>query len=570
MANGARSGDKKSTHARIPLSSPGAAKPPPGRPSATHRTRTSLTEPMLRKLRLVCALICLAAITLLFLDFSETAHPWLGWLAKLQFVPAVLALNVGAVLFLVVLTLLFGRVYCSVLCPLGLFQDAVSRIAARGRRPKHAHTKAKTTLRLSVLALFVLAMALGAGSVVALLDPYAAFGRVANNLLQPLWQWGNNLLALIAEHLDSYAFHTSEVWSRSVPTFLVALATFAVVGWLAARNGRTWCNTVCPVGTVLGFLSRFALFKVVFSGSGCVHCGRCERVCKASCVDLGNMEVDHSRCVACMNCVSSCPTGAIVYAGGRATAGKGVDPAATGSARATASGGGADPARRAFLRATSVAAVTVPVTAASVLVTGAAVASTGNPGAKAKEKTVDGGFAAIVPKLNPVRETPLVPPGAQSLEHFARHCTGCQLCVSVCPNGVLRPAKGLVTLTQPEMGFERGYCRPECVRCGEVCPTGAILPLTRAEKSAVKVGVAVWKKDNCVPLHDNHPCDNCARHCPTEAITMIPSQAANPSSVRIPAVNESKCIGCGACEALCPARPFSAIHVEGVRVHSEV
>ena len=187
--------------------------------------------------------------------------------------------------------------------------------------------------------------------------------------------------------------------------------------------------------------------------------------------------------------------------------------------------------------------------------------------ARAQEKKVDGGLAVILDKRAPHRITPLVPPGARSLHHLATHCTGCQLCVSVCPNHVLRPSARPETLMQPESSYERGYCRPECTKCSEVCPTGAILRLTADEKSAVQIGHAVWVRENCVPLTDGVECGNCARHCPAGAITMVASDPASPGSLKIPVVNEERCIGCGACENLCPARPFSAIYVEGHEQH---
>ena len=176
---------------------------------------------------------------------------------------------------------------------------------------------------------------------------------------------------------------------------------------------------------------------------------------------------------------------------------------------------------------------------------------------------VDGGFATIIDKQVPHRATPIVPPGALSAANFAQHCTACQLCVSVCPNEVLRPSTDLMKLMQPEMSYERGYCRPECTKCADVCPAGAIHPITTADKSATQIGHAVWIRKNCIPLTDGQECGNCARHCPTGAITMVPSEPSRPDSRRIPVVDTERCIGCGACENLCPARPFSAIYVEG-------
>ena len=189
---------------------------------------------------------------------------------------------------------------------------------------------------------------------------------------------------------------------------------------------------------------------------------------------------------------------------------------------------------------------------------------------KAQEKKVDGGLAVIEDKKIPKRATAITPPGSLGARNMAQHCTACQLCVSVCPNGVLRPSTDLMKLMQPEMSYERGYCRPECTKCAEVCPAGAIFPITSADKSAIQIGHAVWIKENCVVLTDEVDCGNCARHCPTGAIQMISSDPDVPDAPKIPVVNEERCIGCGACENLCPARPFSAIYVEGHLMHKTI
>ena len=551
---------------------------------------------MLRKIRLTLGILSLTLVTLLFLDFTGTVHAWFGWLARIQFMPAVLALNAGVILFLVVLTLLLGRVYCSVVCPLGVFQDVVSWLSSRrrGRKNRFRYSPAKTWLRVGVLVLFVAALLAGVGSVVALLAPYSAYGRIASNLLAPLCGWGNNVLAYLAERMDSYAFYSVDVWVKSLPTLLVAVVTLVVVVVLAWRHGRTYCNTICPVGTVLGLLSRYSLWRPTIDASKCTGCTLCARRCKASCIDAKAHRIDYSRCVACMDCIDNCREGAIRYVcrlgqGGKAVAANGKMKAvtenpvtatenpvsrpvetvgrpenaagATGkkatvpvpagrAGRRSVEGAQIDTARRSFLLATAAAA--------------------GAAALHAQEKKVDGGLAVIEDKKPPRRHTSLTPPGSVGARHFFQHCTACQLCVSVCPNGVLRPSTDLARLMQPVMSYERGYCRPECTKCGDVCPTGAILPLTVADKSAVQVGHAVWIKKNCVPLTDGVECGNCARHCPTGAIQMVPSDAGNPDSLKIPVVNEERCIGCGACENLCPARPFSAIYVEGHELHRTI
>lgn len=376
--------------------------------------------------------------------------------------------------------------------------------------------------------------------VAALLAPYSSYGRMASAFLAPVYQWGNNLLAGVAEHFESYAFYSTDIWMKGTVTSVVAAVTFMSISVLAWRNGRTYCNTVCPVGTILGFLHRFSYFKPVIDASACVSCKRCVKNCKTSCIDLKTYSIDCSRCVDCMNCISNCHKGAISY----------IHPSSMKHSNKSQDAHPADPSRREFLSLTA-------------LLAGTSVIS-------AQEKKVDGGLAVIKERVIPQRETPLVPPGAQSIRNFTTSCTACQLCVSACPNGVLRPSSSLERMMQPEMSYERGYCRAECTKCSEVCPAGAIRKISVADKSSTQIGHAVWVRKNCIPLTDKVECGNCARHCPTGAITMMSSVAGDDSSVKIPAINVERCIGCGACENLCPGRPFTAIYVEGHARHRVV
>ena len=525
---------------------------------------------MLRKIRIILASIFFIGVTLLFLDFTGTLHAWLGWMAKVQFLPAVLAMNFGVVAALILLTLLFGRVYCSVICPLGVMQDIISWIHGKTKKKnrfRFNYSPAKNWLRFTLLVLFSVALVLGAHSLVALVAPYSAYGRIAANLLAPVYQLGNNLFAWIAERAGSYAFYSVEVWIKSISTFVIAVVTLLVVGFLAWKHGRTWCNTICPVGTVLGFFSRFSLFAPVINTEKCRNCGLCGKQCKASCIDMNEHKIDYSRCVACMDCIETCKEGAIHYAlrfpvkpgmtkekPGMTKEKPGMTKEKPGMTKEDRHGRpdrpSTDKGRRAFIVSTAIA--------------GTAVA------AKAQEMKVDGGLAAIERAQKPERQTPLVPAGAISLKNFSDHCTACQLCVSVCPNQVLRPSTSLMTLMQPEMSYERGYCRPECNKCSQVCPAGAIRPITIEEKSSIQIGHAVVCLDNCVVNTDDVSCGNCARHCPAGAIRMVRKNPDDEKSLRIPVVNEERCIGCGACENLCPARPFTAIHVEGHEIHKDI
>lgn len=168
---------------------------------------------MLRKLRIILAAVFFIGITLLFLDFTGTIHAWLGWMAKIQFIPALFAINAGIVALLLLLTFALGRVYCSVVCPLGVMQDCISRLRSLSKKKRYRfnYSPAVSWLRYGMLALFIVAFFIGLGSLVALLSPYSSYGRIASNLFAPIYGWGNNLLAMAAERADSYAFYEKSV-----------------------------------------------------------------------------------------------------------------------------------------------------------------------------------------------------------------------------------------------------------------------------------------------------------------------------------------------------------------------
>ena len=488
---------------------------------------------MLKKIRMILGSVMFVGLTLLFLDFTGTLHHWLGWMAKVQALEAVLALNVVVIVALAALTFIFGRIYCSVICPLGVMQDIFGWLGKKAKKNRYTYSKAISWLRYAMLAVFIVAWAVGIGTVVQLLAPYSAFGRICTMVLQPVHMTVNNLLAAIAEHYESFAFYGVEVWMKSLPVFIIALLTLVILAVLAWRNGRTYCNTICPVGTVLSFIARFSILKIQFDEDKCKNCSLCSKNCKAACIDFKNHQVDYSRCVVCGDCIESCRSGALSYRSYR-------------SYKTHKTHNPQDPSKRSFL-------------IASAMVTTAALAQ--------ETKHVDGGLADIIEKSAPERQTPVVPPGARSLKNITSKCTGCQLCVSECPNDVLRPSGSMMSLMQPVMSFERGYCRPECTRCSDVCPAGAIKPLDAIEKSSIQIGHAVVAVDFCISAKGEAECGNCARHCPAGAIEMVPSDPDDDLSPSVPAVNENACIGCGACEHLCPVRPLSAIHVEGHEVH---
>ena len=496
---------------------------------------------MLRTIRIILAALAFAGITLLFLDFTGATHAFLGWLAKIQLLPAILSVNVVVIVALLLLTLIFGCVYCSVICPLGVMQDIIAWFGKRGKKKnrfKYSYSRPKTWLRVVMLVIMVASIVFGISAVTAILAPYSAYGRIASSFFAPLYALVNNLFAAIAERTGSYAFYPTQVWGKALAVVIVAGVTLVALAILAWKNGRTYCNTICPVGTVLGFVSKFSLFKPVIDTSKCNNCHLCERGCKAACIDSNNHKIDRSRCVACMDCISICKHDAIHY--------KPVWTAAAKKGEVKTDAG-----RRAFITATGLLAVTAA-------------------DAKVRSKVKRMGAGGIVPKDNPAPESYITPPGSVGHSNLHNKCIACQLCVQACPNNVLVPSSNPERFMQPELRYNDSYCRPECTSCSSVCPTGAIKAITKEEKSSIQIGHAVWQPWLCVPVANGDSCGNCARHCPTGAITMVDYSTEEGDQVQVPAVDVSKCIGCGACQAVCPARPVSAIHVEGHEVHHNI
>lgn len=466
---------------------------------------------MLRKIRIAAAALFFAGITLLFVGIG---HQWWGWMAKLQFLPSCMALNFAAIAFVLLLTLVFGRIYCSVICPMGVFQDLVIRVrkllSPKGRKPKRHFVKEPRIVRYGVLALVIVTALTFSQLLLTVLAPYSAYGRMVRSIVG-----------------------LSRGESLTPALLITAAATLVVICVCAWIWGRGWCNTVCPVGSVLGLVSRFSLFKVSIDQSQCVSCRKCENGCKSSCIDIDTHTIDHSRCVDCFDCMDSCPKGGITFRFSLPRKAK------TGPVTESV-----DKGRRAFMATTAFVG--------SSLALGA------------QNKRLDGGLADVIDKTSPERSERLVPFGAESVKDFYDRCTACQLCVSNCPNGVLRPSTDIGHFLQPQMGYEKGWCRPECTTCSQVCPAGAIRPLKAEEKLTHKIGTAKVNLSLCLAAKDEAGCGNCSRHCPVGAVRMVKTDGYHRS---IPVVAEAQCIGCGACEYLCPARPISAITVDGISVH---
>lgn len=482
----------------------------------------------LKVMRVFLALFVFVSITFLFVDFTGSSNE-LSKLAHLQLIPAILAGMGGIVIGLLLLTFIFGRIYCSVLCPFGILQDILDRISTirmkkKKRKLRYSYSKAPNKLRYFLLGAVVVLFVAGTSLPLLFLDPYSNFGRIATNIFAPAYAVLNNLCESVLLKFNNYSLYHQAIYVV-LPALLFSLAIFIVIGIAVYLKGRIFCNTLCPVGALLSLVSRYSLFRLSFDQEACNQCGLCEKGCKAECIDSKNKTVDSSRCVDCFNCISACHKGGMQYrfVSPFSKRGKVLRPAPEKGN-----------SRRDFLATSATIAGTLPL----LSVKGA----TGHEGNK--------------------RTDPILPPGAVSLAHFDRDCTACHLCVSKCPNHVIKPALfqfGAGFVLKPHIVYENGFCNYECTICSEVCPNHAIKPLSKEQKKLTQVGIAEFVKDLCIVYTEGTDCGACSEHCPTQAVHMVPYEG----TLTIPALNKELCIGCGGCEYICPARPVRAIHVVG-------
>jgi len=496
---------------------------------------------VLKKLRVVFSILYFLLILTLFIDFTDLIPEKLyDSVLFLQFIPSLLTLvNVFAIagigfLIIIILNILFGRVYCSFICPLGILQDIFSYISKKLRRLKkyrYTYIKPFRWLRYSFLGVFVIGLISGVTVLISFLDPYSIFGRIASGLIRPVVIEGNNLLASVFQKFDIYTFYVVDLKPQHWQVIIVSTFFLLLILLFSVFKGRLYCNTICPVGTLLGFFSRFSIFKIHINKNTCTSCKLCEKVCKAGCINIPEQNVEYDRCVNCFNCLTVCPVDSIQYTFEK----KKIKQKNTQPSEQNPNN------RRQFF------ALLALIFAAG----------------KTRSQDIEVHDTATFPAK---RTVAVSPPGSDSIEHFNSACTACHLCVSACPTHVLQPAftdYGLIGFMQPVMDNHAGFCNFDCIKCGEVCPTGAIQLLDLETKRQTQIGIAQFVKQNCIVETEGTNCGACAEHCPTKAVRMVPYQG----SLVIPEVTDDICIGCGACEYACPTTPYKAIYVEGNANH---
>ncbi len=547
-----------------------------------------------RRLRAIRVAIQAAYALVLVVSILAAGALWdalASALATLQFAPALVrALGgglsiasgaaVAAVVMTTVLTLVFGRLYCSALCPLGAVMDAAAVASGKGRAKRpYRYRKRNPFLRWPIFAATALAAVFGLPLLLDLLDPWSIFARGIRSLGKPVVGIAVAGVDAIARLFGRYGPPPVRI-EADVLVMAISSLAFALIVAAAVANGRWFCDRLCPVGAALELLARRARFRPRIADS-CVRCGACERVCRTSCVDHAAKAVDASRCVVCLDCVSVCPNGSIAFAVSR--------PKETRApVSVPESGPAGNPergplSRREFLVAGATGAAALAVTAGA---------------ASSRRVTPSGAI-----RLSGIERRIAVAPGAGALARYASRCTACGLCVARCPTGVLvhaspratgggassapsvspstaartnvpptgaltprkAPPLGIKGVLFPFMDYSRAFCSYDCAACSNVCPTGALSPLSVEAKRTVSIAESKLELPRCIVITQGTPCGACAEHCPTGAVSMA---ARTPGKPPEPYLTPDLCIGCGACETVCPAAPLKAIWAEGRAVHA--
>src|SRR5512143_310822 len=438
-------------------------------------------------------------------------------------------------LITIVITLIFGRVFCGWVCPLGTLNNPVGSI--RKKRPEDLYVKGYRVKYYILIA--ILGSAVFTLQPVGIMDPLSLLIRSFSVSVYPLFNYGvrSAFDAIYAANPAGIAGISEPVYTALKKTVLsfeqsfydqgvfIGMVFFLVIG-LNLIEKRFWCKYLCPLGALLGILSRFSLLKRSVS-EGCTSCGVCATACQGNAQPETKGQWRDTECLVCRNCDDICPHNAVSF---------GFKP--TGKAAAM------DLGRRRVIASVVSGIVSVPLLRTTPL-----------------SKT-----GAQEPAL-------LRPPGALEEKEFLKRCVKCGDCMKVCTTNGLQPTlfeAGIEGIWSPVLVPRIGYCEYRCTLCGQVCPTGAIKKLSIEEKAKVKIGLAMIDKGRCLPWTHGRPCIVCEEVCPTskKAIWLeearVRDRQGKTMVVKQPHVDLELCIGCGICETKCPVLGRPAIYVSNV------
>lgn len=445
--------------------------------------------------------------------------------ADWQFMPGLLgAAALGStaalsvLLIIAIITACFGRVYCSWFCPLGLLQEVIDRTAGWiFRKRERKYQKPRLIFRAVFFVIIMILLLMGIALPLGYVEPYSLFGKLFSGIIRKLLELINvHTVKLQQNTLQSSEAYTVMLWISSIAMFLLVLLTLL--------KGRIFCNTVCPAGTILAAIAARSGKRLFIDSSKCVKCRKCEKICNASCINIGEKPViDFANCFMCMECAGACPVGAIQLVRRQSN-----DLSQADLPKAED--------RRKLLQAAGIAGL-------ASLIAG-----------KTLQKTLTSGKKAILP------------PGAGSEDDFLARCTGCGLCIANCRGNCLQPAtneyglRGFMLPTMKFSGKNPGKCEYECNNCTSHCPTGALRNMQLKEKQLCRIGMARFTASRCLAYADDEQCGACAEHCPTGALKMV---AGPHKFASVPKVIADLCIGCGNCQYACPVTP-QAIEIKAV------
>ncbi len=479
----------------------------------------------------VVLLVAAGRINFLPSDLFFRLDPLVGLAGMLAARRFVLSMFIGGLIVLV-LTLILGRVWCGWLCPLGTVIDWVP---SHKPKPKEAELDSRwRKVKYFLLGLIVLLALLGNLSLI-ILDPITLIYRTVITAIWP------SLVAIVsgAEQalvglplpglLDAVVrfdnFLRSTVFPMYQPVFRLsglAVLLFGVVLVLNAVRSRFWCRYLCPLGGLLGLLSKVSWLRRS-TNNHCIACAKCARVCPTGTIDpKKDYASDPSECIMCLECAPACDKNAQEFHGYLA-------PALWQPY---------DPSFRQFLLSAG-AAVTVV------------------------------GLSKVLPQNKRTQPFLLRPPGAADPE-FLSQCIRCGMCIQVCPTSGLQPSlteAGWAGIWTPVLVPRLGYCDYSCNACGQVCPTGAIPKLTLEEKRQRVIGHAYVDRNRCLPWASGRSCITCEEMCPVsdKAIQLeeveVLSSDGQLTTLQRPYVIQDRCIGCGICENNCPLSGQAAIQV---------